>query len=123
MYRRIVTNILNHKEPNMARPAQPQPLYVRHKYGTREYKVVEFTTDSVHLMQVPELATRLQSFRVRVVPRLIFHEKFVAIDPPEQEQQEDPQSLAASAFLAAHAGSNYLQHPNNNPRSSMGIRK
>lgn len=98
-------------------PVVVEPTYVRHIHGNTIYKVTDIDGYRATLEVYP-------SGSLYHVAREYIAKQFIVVDPPHTTvTYAKQQILAASAFLAAHAGSNYLQHPNNNPRSSMGIRK
>lgn len=114
--------MLPHSTRNLTKPQEPQPMpapaeptYVRHMHGNTVYKVLDLDAYSTVLQVHPNGYTHH-------IPRRYLAENFIAVDPPATAATYAKQQiLAARAFLAAHAGSNYLRHPNNNHRSSMGI--
>lgn len=96
-------------------PVVVEPTYVRHLHGKTIYKILTLDTYYAVLEVYP-------SGSLYHVTREYIAKQFIVVDQPHTTvTYAKQQALAASAFLAAHAGSNYLQHPNNNHRSSMGI--
>lgn len=102
----------------MSRPTEP--TYVRHIHGNKTYKVV-WLDDSMAILEDTDHPYTSSHINIK---REYLAEKFIGVDSPHTTVTYTKQeALAASAFLAASVCSNYLQHTNNNPRSSMGIRR
>lgn len=118
-------NLINQQEnPTMVTPVEP--TYVQHIYGEKLYEVI-FLDDRTALLKNGTANTLIEATRKYLAKKFIVVEGSLSLAEKACQQRPhslyNTQALAARAFLAAHAGSNYLRHPNSNPRSSMGIRK